>query len=293
MEKRTGQEAGISTFHATTVTELLAQMQKYVIEHAVKGDQGVGIAAIETQGYEETSPDYTTTKIKITKTDGTVENIEISARHGQNGADGTNGKDGDQGVGIAAIKTQGYEETSPDYTTTKIKITKTDGTSSVWTAFARHGADGKNGFWNKFENYICRIAMYESKAELQIQLNNSYDNIKAINGSICADLDIIPAGDNDYRRFVFTGNLSIIKMSMNIAHIILNLSIVPENLTNSEGIYVVSMIDPEIIVGPSDSSFLRIPLRIFDRYGNKLDESAFTSTFNDYTALLSVELFEE
>lgn len=47
MEKRTGQEAGISTFHATTVTELLAQMQKYVIEHAVKGDQGNNITSIE------------------------------------------------------------------------------------------------------------------------------------------------------------------------------------------------------------------------------------------------------
>lgn len=38
--KRIGQEAGISAFSARTTTELLAQMQKYILENAKQGEPG-------------------------------------------------------------------------------------------------------------------------------------------------------------------------------------------------------------------------------------------------------------
>lgn len=135
MEKRTGQEAGISTFHATTVTELLAQMQKYVIEHAVKGDpgeQGNNITSIE---FEKTGEDenltYFTATVNIENTPSTTFDFSLP-----------NGKRGDSGVGLASIITKGYSETSPNYTTTTIQITYTDGKIENWTAFARHGERG-------------------------------------------------------------------------------------------------------------------------------------------------------
>ena len=132
MEKRISQEAGISTFRATTVTELLAQMQKYVIEHAVKGETGVSILDTQLESFTNTA-DYTSSTIKVTKSDGTSTHFVVYAKRGENGADGNR---------ITAIQTQEYEETSPNYTTTKIKISMSDNTSAVFTAFARHGVRG-------------------------------------------------------------------------------------------------------------------------------------------------------
>ena len=129
MEKRTSQEAGISTFRATTVTELLAQMQKYVIEHAVKGEPGVSISDTQLESFTNTA-DYTTSTIKVTKSDGTSTHFVVYAKHGENGADGNS---------ITAIQTIGYEETTPNYTTTKMNISMSDNTSAVVSAFAHHG----------------------------------------------------------------------------------------------------------------------------------------------------------
>lgn len=281
MEKRIGQEPGISTFHATTVTELLAQMQQYVIDHAVKGEPGVSISDTQLESFTNTA-DYTTSTIKVTKSDGTSTHFVVYAKHGENGADGND---------ITAIQTQGYEETSPNYTTTKIKISMSDNTSAVFTAFARHGERGPQGFWKFFGKVTSRIAMYESKAELQLDLPFRMDQIVGISGNVCADLDIIPPGDNDYRKFVITGSLSFYRGIMNITRSIINLTVLPENSTGSEGAYFVSMINPEFLVSV-DQHQLRIIINLFDRYGNMLDTSRFSSTFNDYHSLLSIEANE-
>lgn len=286
MEKRIGQEPGISTFHATTVTELLAQMQQYVIDHAVQGEPGVSISDTQLESFTNTA-DYTTSTIKVTKSDGTSTYFVVYAKHGENGADGENGVDGNS---ITAIQTQGYEETSPNYTTTKIKISMSDNTSSVFTAFARHGERGPQGFWGFFGEVTSRIAMYESKAELQLVLPFEMDKVVAISGNVCADLNIIPPGDNDYKKFIITGSFSFIKGIMNIQQSIINLSAVPLNLTSSAGVYITSMINPEIM---TNGNTIRIIINLFDIYGNILDTSNFSTTFNEYKSLLSIDTNEQ
>lgn len=286
MEKRIGQEPGISTFHATTVTELLAQMQQYVIEHAVKGEPGVSISDTQLESFTNTA-DYTTSTIKVTKSDGTSTHFAVYAKHGENGADGEKGADGNY---ITAIQTQGYEETSPNYTTTKIKISMSDNTSAVYTAFARHGERGPRGFWKFFGEVTSRIEMYESKPELKLDLPFEMDKVVGISGNVCAGLDIIPPGDNDYRRFVITGSFSFFKDARNITSSIINLSAVPLNPTSSEGVYITSMINPDIFI---TGNTFRIIINLFDRYGNMLDTSRFTSIHNDYKSLLSIETNEQ
>lgn len=279
MEKRIGQEPGISTFHATTVTELLTQMQQYVIEHAVKGEQGVSISDTQLESFTNTA-DYTTSTIKVTKSDGTSTHFVVYAKHGENGADGN---------GITAIQTQGHEETSPNYTTTKLKISMSDNTSAVFTAFARHGERGPRGFWKFFGNVISRISMYESKIELQLDLPFEIDKVVGISGNVCANLLIIPIGDNDYRRFSITGSFSFFKDTMNITNSIINLSAVPFDFTSSQGVYITSMINPEILI--TDNT-LRIIINLFDRHGNMLDTSRVHVVYNDYHSLLSIEANE-
>lgn len=291
MEKRISQEAGISTFRATTVTELLAQMQKYVIEHAVKGETGVSILDTQLESFTNTA-DYTSSTIKVTKSDGTSTHFVVYAKRGENGADGNS---------ITAIQTQEYEETSPNYTTTKIKISMSDNTSAVFTAFARHGVRGPKGFWSFFGEVTSRIAMYESKTELQLDLPFELRRIDGISGNVCADLDIIPTGVNDYshrRRFIITGSFSYKKGVMNMTNSIINLSAVPLNPTSSEGassegaLYFTSMINPNILTNDR-SNTLRIIINLFDRDGKMLDTSRFTiSTFNEYKSLLSIDLNE-
>lgn len=115
MEKRTGQEAGISTFHATTVTELLAQMQKYVIEHAVKGDQGNNITSIE---FEKTGEDenltYFTATVNIENTMPTTFNFSLP-----------NGANGEDGNGIRSIDfIESHDEGNLRISTFQINYTK-------------------------------------------------------------------------------------------------------------------------------------------------------------------------
>lgn len=121
MEKRTGQEAGISTFHATTVTELLAQMQKYVIEHAVKGDQGDqgdqgnNITSIE---FKKTGEDenltYFTATVNIENTMPTTFNFSLP-----------NGANGEDGNGIRSIEfIESHDEGDLRISTFQINYTK-------------------------------------------------------------------------------------------------------------------------------------------------------------------------
>lgn len=115
MEKRTGQEAGISTFHATTVTELLAQMQKYVIEHAVKGDQGNNITSIE---FKKTGEDenltYFTATVNIENTLPTTFNFSLP-----------NGATGEEGNGIRSIDfIESHDEGNLRVSTFQINYTK-------------------------------------------------------------------------------------------------------------------------------------------------------------------------
>lgn len=115
MEKRTGQEAGISTFHATTVTELLAQMQKYVIEHAVKGDQGNNITSIE---FKKTGEDenltYFTATVNIENTLPTTFNFSLP-----------NGATGEEGNGIRSIDfIESHDEGNLRISTFQINYTK-------------------------------------------------------------------------------------------------------------------------------------------------------------------------
>lgn len=280
MEKRIGQEPGISTFHATTVTELLAQMQQYVIDHAVQGEPGVTISDTQLESFTNTE-DYTTSTIKVTKSDGTSTHFVVYAKHGENGTDGN---------GITAIETQGYEETSPNYTTTKIKISMSDNTSAEVTAFARHGERGPQGFWSFFGEVVSRTSMYESKLELQLDMPFEMDKIVGISGNVCAGLRIIPPGDNDYRDFIITGSFSFIKGIMNIHRSIINLSAQPLNLTSSQGVYITSMVNPDIII--TDNT-IRIIINLYDRYGNIVDTSRIHPPLDDYYSLLSIDLNKE
>lgn len=115
MEKRTGQEAGISTFHATTVTELLAQMQKYVIEHAVKGDQGNNITSIEFgKTGEDENLTYFTATVNIENTLPTTFNFSLP-----------NGATGEEGNGISSIEfIESHDEGNLRISTFQINYTK-------------------------------------------------------------------------------------------------------------------------------------------------------------------------
>lgn len=283
MEKRISQESGISTFRATTVTELLAQMQKYVIEHAVKGEPGASILNTELVCFTNTA-DYTASTIRVTNTDGLSTQFLVYAKNGENGADGNS---------ITAIQTQGHEETSPDYTTTKIKISMSDNTSAVFTAFARHGERGPRGFWKIFSKVTSRIVLNESKLELQLNMPVEMSDVAVggfgISGNVCADLNIIPKGDNDYREFIVTGSFSYAIDYMNIARSIINLSAVPLDPTSSYGVYIASMINPEIIIS---GNTIRIMINLFDRDGNILDMTKCYSTFNYHFSLLSINTGE-
>lgn len=289
MEKRISQEAGISTFRATTVTELLAQMQKYVIEHAVKGETGVSISNTQLESFTNTA-DYTSSTIKVTKSDGTSTHFVVYAKRGENGADGNS---------ITAIQTQGHEETSPNYTTTKIKISMSDNTSAVFTAFARHGERGPQGFWSFFGEVTSRIELNGSNIELQLDLPFELSRINGISGNVCADLGIIPPTDViDYRqssKFIITGSFSYKKDILNnMTNSIINLSAVPLNPTSMEGtLYFTSMINPNILTNDYDNK-LRIIINLFDRDGKMLDTSRFAySTLIDYKSLLSIDLNEQ
>lgn len=118
MEKRTGQEAGISTFHATTVTELLAQMQKYVIEHAVKGDQGDQGNNITSIEFKKTGEDenltYFTATVNIENTLPTTFNFSLP-----------NGATGEEGNGISSIDfIESHDEGNLRVSTFQINYTK-------------------------------------------------------------------------------------------------------------------------------------------------------------------------
>ena len=116
MEKRISQEAGISTFRATTVTELLAQMQKYVIEHAVKGDQGNNITSIE---FEKTGEDENLTYFTVTV------NIENDTLPTTFNFSLPNGATGEEGNGIRSIEfIESHDEGNLRISTFQINYTK-------------------------------------------------------------------------------------------------------------------------------------------------------------------------
>ena len=77
---------------------------------------------------------------------------------------------------------------------------------------------------------------------------------------------------------------------MGFVNSIINLSAVPSNPTSSEGVYITSMINPEISI---TGNTLRIIIDLFDRYGNKLDSSRFVPAYNvERQSLLSIEANE-
>ena len=139
MEKRIGQEAGIHTFRATTVTELLAEMQKYVIEHAVKGDpgtdgtdgiDGVSITSVTSVGQRQYMG-QTITDIKVTYSDGKTSDFEVYANDGR---------------GISTITTASVAVVGNE-TLTVFRITFTDQSTTDITVRAQNGKDGILAPW--------------------------------------------------------------------------------------------------------------------------------------------------
>lgn len=183
MEKRTGQEAGISTFHATTVTELLAQMQKYVIEHAVKGDQGNNITSIE---FKKTGEDenltYFTATVNIENTLPTTFNFSLP-----------NGATGEEGNGIRSIDfIESHDEGNLRISTFQINYTKLPSVTATinvknGTRISRilQGFSYQDGEGNTVTPITFEYEGLQSPLETQIKAKNgNFANLQYIYGSI-------------------------------------------------------------------------------------------------------------
>lgn len=260
--KINGTSPSISGFNAMTTTELLYAFQKYIEEHAVKGDTGRGIQKIEVS-YDRQAT-VTLVYFNFIYTDSTNETYTITI---------PNGEQGEQGVGFSAIETQGYAETDPNYTTTKIKITKTDGTSSVWTAFARHGKDGENANPPTTGEYVTKITKEsDGKPYLSIKFDN---NIISACGNFYAPFYLTPTGETNNYLFVLNGNVTVQNPSSDQKTIIINgISVIYNKslATGSQGVYFVS-VENEYIFFDTATNTLSISFTLIDRYGNKIDNS--------------------
>ena len=145
----------------------------------------------------------------------------------------------------------------------------------------------RSGFWSFFGPVSSRIGMNEdSIAELQLSMPVEVEKIVGISGNVCGDLNIIPPGEHDYKRFTITGTFSYCNDPMSGVSSIINLSAVPSDSTSSEGVYITSMSDPFRHI---NGNTLRIIIDLFDRYGNRLDPSKYAPTYKEYQSLLSIE----
>lgn len=304
MEKRTGQEAGISTFHATTVTELLAQMQKYVVEHAVKGDQGNNITSIE---FKKTGEDenltYFTATVNIENTLPTTFNFSLP-----------NGATGEEGNGIRSIDfIESHDEGDLRISTFQINYTKLpsvtatinvkngtrilrilqgisyqDGEGNTVTPinFVYEGLQSpletqikaKNGNFATLQ-YIYSDRLEVSKGADSCLITSNFANdifqeLKTL--SVYIRLQMKPVGESSSYEFTVNTPLLVLDSGQVGAGCI---AIVPLGITESRyyssslGSYTAKI---DAFINYGNKSY-EVRLNIFDRYGNVVSAENITS----------------
>lgn len=304
MEKRTGQEAGISTFHATTVTELLAQMQKYVIEHAVKGDQGNNITSIE---FKKTGEDenltYFTATVNIENTLPTTFNFSLP-----------NGATGEEGNGIRSIDfIESHDEGNLRISTFQINYTKLPSVTATinvknGTRILRilQGISYQDGEGNTVTPITFEYEGLQSPLETQIKAKNgNFATLQYIHGgrlevskstyscfittnitndifqelktfSVNIELQMKPVGESSSYNFIANTPLFVLDGGQVGAE---GAAIVPLGIMESRyyssslGSYTA---DITASINYAYKSFT-VKLTIFDRYGNVVSPENITS----------------
>lgn len=226
MEKRTGQEAGISTFHATTVTELLAQMQKYVIEHAVKGDQGNNITSIE---FKKTGEDenltYFTATVNIENTLPTTFNFSLP-----------NGATGEEGNGISSIDfIESHDEGNMRVSTFQINYTKLPSVTATihvknGTRISRilQGFSYQDGEGNTVTPITFEYEGLQSPLETQIKAKNgNFATLQYIYGSR------LEVSKSDYNCFITTNFTNDIFQELKTLSVNIRLQMKPDGQSSS------------------------------------------------------------
>lgn len=301
MEKRTGQEAGISTFHATTVTELLAQMQKYVIEHAVKGDQGNNITSIE---FKKTGEDenltYFTATVNIENTLPTTFNFSLP-----------NGATGEEGNGIRSIDfIESHDEGNLRVSTFQINYTKLPSVTATihvknGTRISRilQGFNYQDGEGNTVTPITFEYEGLQSPLETQIKAKNGnfatlqyiYDGMRFevlksdyncyIKANITNDifqelktlsvnirLQMKPDGQSSSYDFIANTPLFVIDGGQGEAIVPLGI-IESRDYFSSLGSYTADIF---VVINYEDKLFT-VTLTIFDIYGNVVSPENITS----------------
>lgn len=294
MEKRTGQEAGISTFHATTVTELLAQMQKYVIAHAVKGDkgdQGNNITSIEfIKTGEDENLTYFTATVNIENTLPTTFNFSLP-----------NGATGEDGNGIRSIEfIESHDEGNLRISTFQINYTKLpsvtatinvkngtrisrilqginyqDGEGNTVTPITfeyeglqsplRTQIKAKNGNFATLQ-YIFGGSLEISKSTYSCSITTNFTNkiiqeLKTL--SVNIRLQIKPNGESS--SYDFVANTPLFAIDGGQGSTIVPLVIMESrNYSSSLGLYIA---DITATINYENKSF-EVNLTVFDIYGN-------------------------
>lgn len=300
MEKRTGQEAGISTFHATTVTELLAQMQKYVIEHAVKGDQGNNITSIE---FKKTGEDenltYFTATVNIENTLPTTFNFSLP-----------NGATGEEGNGIRSIDfIESHDEENLRISTFQINYTKLPSVTATisvknGTRILRilQGISYQDGEGNTVTPITFEYEGLQSPLETQIKAKNgNFATLQYIYGSrpevsknriscfittnitndifqelktlsVNIRLKMKPVGESLSYDFIANTPLFVIAGGQGATIVPLGIMDM-HNSPSSLGSYTA---DISAVINYEDK-LVRVTLTIFDRYGNVVSPENITS----------------
>ena len=258
MEKRTGQEAGISTFHATTVTELLAQMQKYVIEHAVKGDHGAtgeegnGIRSIDfIESHDEGNLRVSTFQINYTKLPSVTATIHVK-----------------NGTRISRIL-QGFSYQDGEGNTVTPITFEYEGLQSPLETEIK----AKNGNFATLQ-YIYGSRLEVSKSDYNCFITTNFTNdifqeLKTL--SVYIRLQMKPNGESSSNDFIADTPLFVIDGGQ--GEVIVPLGIMESRYLSSLGSYTADII---ATINYKVKSFT-VNLTIFDRYGNVVSPENITS----------------
>lgn len=275
MEKRTGQEAGISTFHATTVTELLAQMQKYVIEHAVKGDQGNQGNNITSIEFKKTGEDenltYFTATVNIENTLPTTFNFSLP-----------NGATGEEGNGISSIDfIESHDEGNMRVSTFQINYTKLPSVTATihvknGTRISRilQGFSYQDGEGNTVTPITFEYEGLQSPLETQIKAKNgNFATLQYINGS---RLEVIK---NSFSCYITTNITNDIFQELKTLSVDIRLQMKPDGQSSSHHFKANT---PLFVIDGGQGSAC-VPLSILDIY-------YYSSSLGSYTADISAAI---
>lgn len=270
MEKRTGQEAGISTFHATTVTELLAQMQKYVIEHAVKGDQGDQGNNITSIEFKKTGEDenltYFTATVNIENTLPTTFNFSLP-----------NGATGEEGNGIRSIDfIESHDEGNLRVSTFQINYTKLPSVTATinvknGTRISRilKGFSYQDGEGNTVTPITFEYEGLQSPLETEIKAKNgNFATLQYINND--SRLEVVK---NNFSCYITTNITNDIFQELKTLSVDIRFQMKPDGQSSSYGFIANT---PLFVIDRGQGEAF-VPLSITDIYD-------FSSSLGSYTA---------